>query len=1347
MLQGALESVALPCLRTPPRVHHKPMILLLMDGGNDAVGSLPAELLAIGVIVVAMDINRPGYPVQDVLSARAMAEKWHGLTRGDFQGAAGRRRGGGRRRPRNGRRAGATGTARSAGGGNAHDAVLLPPAPPRGAAPPPGGGGDEQPGVAQRVVDVGAPFGAVRLQDDHALAGVRVTVPNSVWEPHAAGRVRCVIIGCAPDVRMADGQHVFVVRCPDAQHAYAFASGVLAALLPRAHARLLPARQSRRLRQATTLAARPASAAAGRLRARQGNTRRSTAAKPSRLSLGCLQSATGDLLRHVRMVRAKVRVPTDLRAPLEIAVRVVRPLSSKRVSASEPARVLPHLRPHPSTLWALEGAAFSLSAPVTRSPALPRACVSCGASCGRLASAIALRASLLRQRLAGTLGVDDLSRAAICCGALAVAGQGSRELRVWDLERLDAVPYSLLSASFPVECLAAVSVGPGVSLVAAAGQECLCIWEVCSVATSPPAVVCERRLPLVDVAGSREREIRDASFDASGCRLVLCVGSEAWLVECPAASSAPLHLTARLHAHEAPLAHSRFAPHFWACLLERHDDSEVDDDVMLNVAWDRSFSLWQLPPADAPSRAIPAALLQATLPAGGSPPTSSTMHPSLPQLVMGDASGRLYVLQARPCSLCGATHATPPHTRRHWPLQVRQAGVGAASALACSFTHTLELSLLLRRIGGASAAAPVVAEDSRAPVFVSTLPPWRQPQPEERRAQKPAEGAVELACEAIALQYVPLAPSAGGAPLGEVAEWPEGAAAADGFGLLVLTQGRTVLLRASSWQPEDTFSVQGGDETIASDGAISCEDEARLDGSSRWLVWCISSSGTEPREPAPRLPPERTRAESSGNAAGMEQQLAHKLSIFSTDAPLPHSPLAIAIAASGAPPRHGGGAERRRSAGKGAGRAASKPADQPVMFHKKVTSSGYGAPPVMALHAGGPSAAKAAAARARSAATGRGGLRRPTPARGAMRYPQQVNNSAAPHLGAPALRLAFSPDATRLAVATADGAVALVRLPTRRSAGRKVPSLVGHNAALSSVQWSHSGRLLLTASADGSAAMWDVWHDHPPSTPLLHFARVRHSPGMLLSEHRPAKESTNPPFDAEVRQAGFYYLDQFVLLASGNGLHLYSYSLQRTPTDDANRAAELRHKYRLQYRWAHPQAHGITCFSAANSFLSPVVLLGGSDRSVNVLNLATGQQVTSIPDAHERQVHMVRLFENSAYENTPLSSHELFLTAAVDGVVKLWDLRVATCVRRFGAHTNRLHAIGASVSPCLRYVCCGSEDKVAYLYDAGSGGLVEKLAGHTDTVTDVSFNPLHPQLATTSLDGSMRFFADAPEAS
>ena len=59
-----------------------------------------------------------------------------------------------------------------------------------------------------------------------------------------------------------------------------------------------------------------------------------------------------------------------------------------------------------------------------------------------------------------------------------------------------------------------------------------------------------------------------------------------------------------------------------------------------------------------------------------------------------------------------------------------------------------------------------------------------------------------------------------------------------------------------------------------------------------------------------------------------------------------------------------------------------------------------------------------------------------------------------------------------------------------------------------------------------------------------------------------------------------------------------------------------------------------------------------------------------------------------------------------------------------------------------RYVSCGSEDKQAYLYDAGSGSMIAKLGGHADAVTDVAFSPLHPQMATASLDGRVRFYSD-----
>ena len=229
-----------------------------------------------------------------------------------------------------------------------------------------------------------------------------------------------------------------------------------------------------------------------------------------------------------------------------------------------------------------------------------------------------------------------------------------------------------------------------------------------------------------------------------------------------------------------------------------------------------------------------------------------------------------------------------------------------------------------------------------------------------------------------------------------------------------------------------------------------------------------------------------------------------------------------------------------------------------------------------------------------------------------------------------------------------------------------------------------------------------------------------------------------------MRGAQFFYLDRFCLLASSASLHLYSYSLLKTPSHDAARAAELRHKYQLRHKWMMARAQAITCFAAVNSYLSPIVLVAGSDRSIAAVDLGTGQQVLELAEVHKRPVHALRLHEGSAHGATPAAGHDLFLSCALDSVVKLWDLRSASCARTFEAHTNRLHPLGASLSPCLRYVAVGSEDKCAYLYDARSGGLVEKLR-HSDTVTDVAFSPLFPKLAAASLSGHVRFYTDRPE--
>ena len=94
-------------------------------------------------------------------------------------------------------------------------------------------------------------------------------------------------------------------------------------------------------------------------------------------------------------------------------------------------------------------------------------------------------------------------------------------------------------------------------------------------------------------------------------------------------------------------------------------------------------------------------------------------------------------------------------------------------------------------------------------------------------------------------------------------------------------------------------------------------------------------------------------------------------------------------------------------------------------------------------------------------------------------------------------------------------------------------------------------------------------------------------------------------------------------------------------------------------------------------------------------------------------------------------------------MIKIWDLRVGAAVRTFtGHHQNRHTQIGFGISNCYRYLATGSEDRSAYVYDVGSGQLVEKTKNkdHGDSVTDVAINPKFYEWATSSIDGHVRVY-------
>ncbi|KAG6613471.1 uncharacterized protein IUM83_04470 [Phytophthora cinnamomi] len=243
----------------------------------------------------------------------------------------------------------------------------------------------------------------------------------------------------------------------------------------------------------------------------------------------------------------------------------------------------------------------------------------------------------------------------------------------------------------------------------------------------------------------------------------------------------------------------------------------------------------------------------------------------------------------------------------------------------------------------------------------------------------------------------------------------------------------------------------------------------------------------------------------------------------------------------------------------------------------------------------------------------------------------------------------------------------------------------------------------------------------------------------------------------EIVEARFFYMDKFLLSACGNLVRLHQFELDevyaRASSSKAKSAKkkndaevlENRSRKKRVAQWSFDDMQSVTSLACVNgAFLSSVAVLAGSDRSLRVLDVGAGgggRTVRVVRDAHSRAAHTVALPRPTCYASHPSNFYDLLLSSAPDSTTHLWDIRADNCVMRFCEHVNRVQALGVAFSPCMRYVATGSEDRAAYIYDIRTGRRLVKLKGHTDVVTSVDFNPLHPQLATASSDGTVRFYS------
>ncbi len=350
--------------------------------------------------------------------------------------------------------------------------------------------------------------------------------------------------------------------------------------------------------------------------------------------------------------------------------------------------------------------------------------------------------------------------------------------------------------------------------------------------------------------------------------------------------------------------------------------------------------------------------------------------------------------------------------------------------------------------------------------------------------------------------------------------------------------------------------------------------------------------------------------------------------------------------------------------------------------------------------------------------------------------------------------VAFSPDGLRVATASADGTARV----WDATSGKLVHTLAGHSDWVHSVSFSPDGTRLATASGDGKARLWDA------ASGQLRLTLSGHSDvvfGVAFSPDGARLATASWDGTAKVWEA---VSGREVVTLAGHTDRLkdvaFSPDGARLATVSDDRTARL---------WDLASGKTLLTFSGHTSMVYGVAFspdgtrlaTASDDRTARTWDAASGEALLTLL-GHTHSVHGV------AFSPDGLR----LATASVDGSAKVWDAMSGKELLTLAGHSNPVDSIayspdgarlasasrdkmakvwnavvghtdavtGVAFSPDGTRLATASDDKTAKVWEVASGRELVTLAGHTDRVKDVVFSPDGARLATVSDDRTARLW-------
>jgi WD40 repeat protein len=292
---------------------------------------------------------------------------------------------------------------------------------------------------------------------------------------------------------------------------------------------------------------------------------------------------------------------------------------------------------------------------------------------------------------------------------------------------------------------------------------------------------------------------------------------------------------------------------------------------------------------------------------------------------------------------------------------------------------------------------------------------------------------------------------------------------------------------------------------------------------------------------------------------------------------------------------------------------------------------------------------------------------------------------------------------------------------------RLVTALKGHTGTVYNAAFSADGRQLITASADGTARLWDVYsgahhavfpgHEHPIRRAVISPAGAR-----LLTISSDAVRLWNLTDGSEVALLG------------------KNTKAIRIPESRFHLGRLLPKRIRSWWKGCQND-HRVP---KALAFL-PSDQMGTAEFSpdgIHVVTASAGAQFEAVAWIWDARTGTKRV-ELRGHDSYVLSAAfspdgARVATASMDGTGKLWDARTGALQWDLVGHGGAV--VISAFSPDGKFVITSSVDKIARIWDVASGRQIAKLAGHLGIIFKFAFSPDGTRIVTTSDDYTARLW-------